>query len=271
LPPGETRQTAIAAPGRVALVTGAAAGIGAACARGLAADGFRVALADIDRAGLDLLAGDIGAPACAVGMDISDESSVRAGFDAAEAWGGPVSVLVCCAGIMSGDMPGDMPGDGAGPTPLDRMALADWQSTFSVNADGTFLCMREMLGRRRASPVDEGRIITLSSAAAQLGGYRGDAAYVASKAAIIGLTKIAARQAAEFGITVNCIAPGPVETPMFDRMMPPEAVPGLTQHIPLGRIGGVEDVASAVRFLAGTQAGWITGATLDVNGGYRMQ
>ncbi len=261
--PDETAQTAIAARGRVALVTGAAAGIGAACARGLAADGFRGALADIDRAGLDLLAGDIGAPACAVGMDISDESAVRAGFDAAEVWGGPVSVLVCCAGIMSGDR--------TEPTPLDRMALADWQGTFAVNADGTFLCMREMLGRRRASPIENGRIITLSSAAAQLGGYRGDAAYVASKAAIIGLTKIAARQAAEFGITVNCVAPGPVETPMFDRMMPPEAVPGLTEHIPLGRIGAVADVASAVRFLAGAQAGWITGATLDVNGGYRMQ
>lgn len=263
MPPGATAQTATAAPGRVALVTGAAAGIGAACARGLAADGFRVALADIDRAGLDMLAADLGASAYAVGMDISDEGAVRTGFDAVEAWGGPVSVLVCCAGIMSGDR--------TGPTPLDRVTLADWQRTFSVNADGTFLCMREMLARRRASPVDDGRIITLSSAAAQLGGYRGDAAYVASKAAIIGLTKIAARQAAEFGITVNCVAPGPVETPMFDRMMPPEAVPGLTEYIPLGHIGAVADVASAVRFLAGTQAGWITGATLDVNGGYRMQ
>ena len=264
MPTGATRTPAIGESGRgVALVTGAAAGIGAACARGLAADGFRVALADIDETGLDAVAADIGARAKGIGMDIADEAAVTAGFDAVEAWVGPVSVLVCCAGVMSGDR--------AGPTPICRMRLADWQNTFSVNADGTFLCVREMLARCLAKPVENGRIITLSSAAAQLGGYRGDAAYVASKAAIIGLTKIAARQAAEIGLTVNCVAPGPVATPMFDRMMPPEAVPGLAEHIPLGRIGGVEDVASTVRFLAGADAGWITGATLDVNGGYRMQ
>ena len=111
----------------------------------------------------------------------------------------------------------------------------------------------------------------MASAAAQLGGYRGDPCYVASKAAILGLTKIAARQAAGSGVTVNCVAAGPVKTGMFERAMDPAAVPGLVEKIPLGRVGEAADVVAAVLYLVGEGAGWVTGSTLDVNGGYRMQ
>lgn len=251
---------------RVALVTGAAGGIGLASAHGLAADGCRIVLADLDPDGLARAEAELtaaGATAETVVMDVADEASVEAAFAAAEAALGPVSVLVLCAGIMGG-----------GPCVSSELAditLEQWERVNAVNARGTFLCMREFLRRRQETPVADGRIVTLSSAAGQLGGYRGDPAYVASKAAILGLTKIAARQCAEQGITVNCIAAGPVRTGMFERAMDPDAVPGLAARIPLGRVGTADDVAGAVRYLAGDAARWITGATIDVNGGYRMQ
>ncbi|MEW5423351.1 SDR family NAD(P)-dependent oxidoreductase [Amorphus sp. 3PC139-8] len=250
----------------MALVTGAAGGIGLASARALAADGCRIALADLDPDGLEqakAALADTGAVVETIVLNVADEASVKAGFATAEAVLGPVSILVLCAGIMGG-------GPGIS-SELADVTLEQWEQVNAVNARGTFLCMREFLRRRREMPVSDGRIITLSSAAGQLGGYRGDPAYVASKAAILGLTKIAARQCAEQGITVNCIAAGPVRTGMFERAMDPDAVPGLAARIPLGRVGSADDVAGAVRYLAGDAARWITGATLDVNGGYRMQ
>lgn len=251
---------------RVALVTGAAGGIGLASAHALAADGCRIVLADVDPDGLERGKSELvaaGATVETVIMDVADEASVDAAFAAAETALGPVAILVLCAGIMGG-------GPGVS-TDLADISVEQWERVNAVNSRGTFLCMRTFLRRRRETPVADGRIITLSSAAGQLGGYRGDPAYVASKAAILGLTKIAARQCADQGITVNSIAAGPVRTGMFERAMDPDAVPGLEARIPLGRVGTADDVAGAVRYLAGDAARWITGATIDVNGGYRMQ
>lgn len=251
---------------RVALVTGAAGGIGGACALALAGVGLRVAVTDLDTAPLDGLVTDIcagGREALACRLDVTDENSVAAAFTQVGEDLGPVAVLVACAGIMS-------EGGGAAADIAD-ITLDEWDRIQAVNTRGTFLCIREYLRRHRQAPVTDGRIVTLSSAAAQLGGYRGDPCYVASKAAILGLTKIAARQAAGSGVTVNCVAAGPVRTGMFERAMDPAGVPGLLDRIPMGRVGEAADVAAAVTYLVGEGGAWVTGSTLDVNGGYRMQ
>ncbi|MEM8552734.1 MAG: SDR family oxidoreductase, partial [Pseudomonadota bacterium] len=174
----------------------------------------------------------------------------------------PVAVLVTCAGVMA---------TSAAAASIATMTADVWERTFAVNALGTFLCVREFLRRYAEQAVPAGRIVTMSSAAAQIGGYRGDAAYIASKAAVIGFTKIAARQAAAAGITVNCVAAGPVATPMFDRAMDEASLPGLLDRIPAGRIGQPAEIAALVAHLAGQDAGFITGATFDVNGGYSMR
>jgi 3-oxoacyl-[acyl-carrier protein] reductase len=234
---------------RVALVTGAASGIGAACARALCAD--RLAVAETDLHGAKYL------------MDVTDEAAVERTFDRVEAELGKVSVLVTSAGTMIAP-------------PDRRPSLADisvetWDETFRVNARGTFLAVRALLRRRLNDPVAHGRIVTISSAAGQTGGLRGGADYAASKAAVLALTKLAAREAAPTGMTVNSVAPGPVETPLFRSVNPVGQDGPMLASVPLGRIGTPDEVAAAVRFLVSEAAGYITGSVIDVNGGSRMQ
>ncbi len=233
-----------------AVVTGAAGGFGRAISERLRREGVSVF-------GMDRTASE-GIHA----LDVTDEAQVRAAFQMAERTVGPLRVLVTCAGVMP-----------AGQTPVRIVdtELGEWEDTFAVNARGSFLCLREFLRLREETPVADARVVLMSSAAAQLGGYRGSAAYVSSKAAVLGLTKIAAREAAADGITVNCIAAGPVKTGMFDAATTPESAAALAGRIPLGRIGTAEEVAGMVSYLAGPDAGWVTGATFDINGGYRMQ
>ena len=234
---------------RVALITGAASGIGAACGRALAAEGLVVAATD--RHAAPFL------------MDVTDENAVERTFDEVEAKLGRISVLVTSAGTM------------IAPTEqrpsLTEITAQAWDETFRVNARGTFFAMRALLRRRLRDPLPHGRIVTISSAAAQTGGVRGGADYAASKAAVLALTKLAAREAAPTGMTVNSIAPGPVETPLF-RSVNPEGKDGpILAGVPLGRIGTPEEIAAAVRFLVSETAGYITGSVIDVNGGSRMQ
>lgn len=235
---------------RVALITGAAGrGIGAACVRALEADGLRVAATDLG-----------GTP---FRMDVTDEAEVEQAFDAVEAQLGPVSVLVTCAGTMIAPK-GGRPG-------IADMSAAAWDETFRVNARGTFLPLRAMLRRRLARPLPDSRIVTISSAAGQTGGSRGGADYAASKAAVLMLTKMAAREAAPIGMTVNSIAPGPIETPLFRSVNPEGSEGPMLAGVPLGRLGTPDEIAAAVRFLVSAGAGYITGSTVDVNGGSRMQ
>lgn len=234
---------------RVALITGAASGIGAACARALSADGLSVA--ETDRHGTPFL------------MDVTDEAAVEQTFTDVEAKLGKIAVLVTSAGTMIAP-PDRRPS-------LTEITADAWDETFRVNARGTFFALRALLRRRLADPVPHGRIVTISSAAAQTGGLRGGADYAASKAAVLALTKLAAREAAAIAMTVNSIAPGPVETPLFRTVNPVGKDGPMLANVPLGRIGAPDEVAAAVRFLVSEGAGYITGSVIDVNGGSRMQ
>lgn len=249
---------------RVALITGGASGMGRRAVQAFADAGYAVAAADIFREGAAQSVAGLAGTHLACAADIADEAQVAALFETVERDLGPVAVLLNFAGIMV------TPGVGQRPSIIGT-ELADWERTFAVNTRGTFLCLREMLRHRTRKPVAQARIINMSSSAAQLGGYNGSAAYIASKGAVLSLTKIAAREAAPLGLTVNCIAPGVIETPMLRSVMPPEADEAYCRNIPLARIGSPDDIAAAALFLASPQAGYITGSCIDVNGGIRMQ
>lgn len=249
---------------RLAMVTGGARGIGAAICRQLANDGLRVAVTDIHGEGaLDLCGSLPGAGHSSWRMDVSDEASVDASYAAIEAQHGPVAVLVCNAGIL-------VLHEGA-RLPIAQTSLDEWERTHAVNTRGTFLCARAFLKARTAAPVEHGRIVTFSSCAAQIGGYRSSAAYISSKSAILGFTKAMAREAAPLGITVNGVAPGLIDTDMMRLSMAPGQEPQAAANVPLGRLGTPADVAATVAFLVSEQACYVTGTMNDVNGGYRMQ
>ncbi len=249
---------------RLAMVTGGAQGIGAEICRRLVADGMRVVVTDIQGDAAQVVAGQLpGAGHDSAQMDVSSETSVESAFARVEDKHGPVSVLVCNAGIL-------ILHDGQ-RLPIAQTSLDEWERTHAINTRGTFLCARAFLRSRTITPVPHGRIITFSSCAAQLGGYRSSAAYISSKSAILGFTKALARESAGFGITVNGIAPGLIDTAMLRMSMPPGQEAAATVAIPLGRLGETSDIAAVVSFLVSEQAAYVTGTMNDVNGGYRMQ
>lgn len=256
---------AAGAASRLALVTGGGGGIGATISQELAQAGYRVVVSDVDAGRARRVADELGAPHDARAFDVSDEASVMAAFDDIETRHGPISVLVSAAGLLLFQDNGERP-------LIKDTTLDIWERSFAVNARGVFLCGREFLRRREAAPVPHGRVVTFSSVAAQLGGYRSSASYIAAKSAVLGLTKAMARESAHLGITVNGIAPGLIDTDMLRSTVTSSgALAAAAQAIPLGRIGTVQDVAAAVRFLASEDAAYITGSIIDVNGGYRMQ
>jgi len=250
---------------RVAVVTGGGRGIGEGLCIHMARAGMRVVVVDIDGGNAARVAqalGEGGHEAHAV--DVSDEQAVVALFSDLEARLGPVSVLICAAGLLI------MPG---GERPLIKdMTLATWERSHAVNARGAFLCSREYLRHREARPSQNGRVVFFGSVAAQLGGYRSSAAYIGAKASVMGYAKAFARESAHLGITANVIAPGLIDTEMLRSTVSSSgALAAAAQNIPLGRIGTVEDVAAAVDYLVSPAGAYITGNVIDVNGGYRMQ
>lgn len=249
---------------RLALVTGGGRGIGEAIARQLAAQGMEVVIADIDERGAQRVAEGLGAPHSARAVDVANEDAVERLFDELETNLGPVAVLVCVAGLLI------LPN---GERPLIKdMSLDTWERSFAVNARGAFLCSRAYLRRRESLNVEHGRVVFFGSVAAQLGGYRSSAAYIGAKSAVHGYAKAFAREAAHLGITSNVIAPGLIDTEMLRSTVTSSgALEAVTQNIPLGRVGTVDDVASAVSYLVSPAASYITGNVIDVNGGYRMQ
>jgi 3-oxoacyl-[acyl-carrier protein] reductase len=245
----------------VALVVGGASGIGLAASIALAGKGHVVGLADVAKSetAISSLPGTGHRP---YRVDISDEATVIRLFDAVEQELGPVTVFVSCAGI---------PGYVAGRWPALRdTTLENWNNVLAVNATGAFLCTREMFRRRSAQPVDHGRVILTGSMAAQDGGKNSPPAYVASKSAVHALVKAAMGAAVALKMTVNCVAPGVIDTPMFRSAVAPERRPAVFAQMPLGRAGTPQEVAAAIAFLASEDASFVSGAWIDVNSGVRM-
>ncbi|MBS1821954.1 MAG: 3-oxoacyl-[acyl-carrier-protein] reductase [Acidobacteria bacterium] len=242
--------------GRIALVTGASQGIGRACALELARRGAHVALAARNLAKLDEVAAEIaaaGGTAKTFTLDVSNEESIKAGAKAVVVEFGKVEILVNNAGVTRDIL-------------SMRMKRADWDDVLTTNLTGAFLLtqalMMQMVKNRW------GRVINITSVVGETG-QAGQANYAASKAGLIGLTKSLARELASRTITVNAVAPGYIETAMT-AILTDEQKNAMTQHIPLGRVGTDMDIAHAVAFLASEEAGYITGHTLDVNGGMYM-
>jgi 3-oxoacyl-[acyl-carrier protein] reductase len=248
---------------RVALVTGGAGGIGSAICAALARDGFVIAIgdADIDKARRGAAALP-GSNHRAFAVDVTREEAVGALFTDVEGALGPITALICVAG-------GTVNTRDYRPR-VDETTLADWQWTESLNATGTFLCIREYIRRRRAIPVADGRIITFSSLAGQAPGSPTGVAYAAAKAAVLGLTRYVAQEVGPLGITANAISPGAISTDAFWATVPEAQGDALLPNVPLRRLGTPEDLAAVVAFLVSPAAGYMTGCTVDVNGGRRM-
>ena len=249
---------------RIALVTGGAGGIGAATCRALAENDLRVAVADIDLARAQATMAELpGKGHIALALDVLREESVAAAFARTEASLGSISVLVCVAG-------GSLITDDYRPKIAD-MTLDFWSRTEAVNSRGTFLCVREFLGLRTKSPMADARIIALASLAGQTGGSsQTDAAYGASKAAIMSLMRNAAVQGAPLGMTANAIAPGLIDTEKVRMAVTPEQREATAAQTPLKRLGLASEVADVIAFLASPKSGFVTGQTVNVNGGRFM-
>ncbi len=242
---------------RVAVVTGAASGIGLGIARRLGADGMAVALLDRDGAGArDAAAEMVGAGRTATGyeVDVADRSALGQVFASVREEMGPVTVVVTSAGIESFD-------------PILEITAEKWDRILAVNLTGTFTCMQ--LAVPDMVDAGWGRIVTISSSSAQSGAPN-MAHYVASKGGVIGLTKAFARDLARHGVTVNTIPPTIVDTPMARKSEAAGDVPSVEVMggmVPLGRAGTPEDIASACSYLCSDEAGYITGQVIGVNGG----
>ncbi len=239
--------------GRVALVTGASGGIGAGIARALHGQGAVVVLSGTRRGALEGLAQELGERVHVCPADLADPAAAAALVEAAEAAAGPLHILVNNAGLTRDML-------------ALRMEDADWQAVLDVDLTAPFRLARAALRgmlRRRA-----GRIIAISSIIGATGNA-GQANYAAAKAGLIGLTKALAQEVAPRGVTVNAVAPGFIVTPMTDKLSEAQRE-RIAGAIPLARLGRAEDVAAAVVYLASDEAGWVTGATLHVNGGMAM-
>ena len=238
--------------GKTALITGASGGIGAAIARALHAQGATVALSGTRRDALDALAAELGERAHAIPADLRDPAAPDALVAEVEKIA-PLDILVNNAGFTRDML-------------AIRMKDEDWQAVLDVDLTAPFrlsrAALRGMLRRR------SGRIVSISSIVGATGNP-GQANYAAAKAGMVGMTKALAQEVASRGITINVVAPGFIATPMTDALTDAQKTK-LTESIPLGRMGAPADIAAAVVYLASNEAGWVTGATLHVNGGMAM-
>lgn len=245
---------------RTAIVTGAGSrrGIGHAAAHRLARDGWSVAILDVEGAERTAaeIAEEFGVLAAGVVTDISDERSVDAALCEVEACFPPVVALLNVAGVAS-------------PTAFLDLTTAEWDRVFDVNMRGTYFVTRRVVPGMVDRQV--GRVVSVSSVSAQRGGGTySKVPYSAAKAALIGFTRALARELGPHGITVNCVAPGPVDTDIMGGALTEARKLQMSADVPLGRVGTAEEVAALMVFLCGEDAGYITAATYDINGGLQV-
>jgi 3-oxoacyl-[acyl-carrier protein] reductase len=232
--------------GRIAVVTGGGSGIGAGIAVRLVQEGARVSLWDRDAAALD----KADAPHT-VSLDVTDAAAVqRAADDTARALG-KIDILIACAGIT-----------GPNASVWDY-PVADWDRVIDVNLNGVFYCNRAVVPHMLRN--NYGRIVNIASIAGKEGNPNA-AAYSASKAGVIGLTKSLGKELATTEIRVNCVTPAAVRTPLFEQMKQ-EHIDFMLSKIPIGRFGGIDEVASLVCWLASEECSFSTGAAFDISGG----
>lgn len=242
--------------GKVGIVTGAASGIGAATARRLAAAGATVVVADFNRDGAEALASAIGGGARAYTIDLGDFDAIERMVDWTVETFGRLDLAVNNAGIG---------GDAKGVADYDP---AMWRRVQAVNLDGIFGCMKYQIQAMIAS--GGGAIVNMASALG-LVAQRNNAAYIASKHAIIGITKSAALDYADRGIRVNAIAPGYIDTPLMRGVVGQDVFDAIVALHPIGRLGTPEEIADAAAFLLSDRASFITGTVQAVDGGYTAQ
>lgn len=242
--------------GRVAIVTGAAQGIGRTIAEALAQDGADVAVADMDpgraQETIEVIK-KLGRRTLNIKVNVADWNDVKAMADQVVKEWGKIDILVNNAGITR---------DGL----LIRMKEEDWNLVLQVNLNGTFHCTKAVM--QPMTKQRYGRIVNIASIVGVMGNV-GQANYAASKAAVIGFTKTVAREYASRSVTVNAVAPGFIDTAMTQGLSA-DVKDVLQKQIPLGRLGQPSDVAAAVRFLVSDEAGYITGQVIHVNGGMLM-
>jgi 3-oxoacyl-[acyl-carrier protein] reductase len=239
--------------GRKALVTGATGGLGQAIARALYAQGATVALSGTKPAALEALSAELGERASPVAADLSDKDSVEGLVPAAEAAIGPLDILVNNAGITRDNL-------------FMRMKDDEWEQVLNVNLTAAFRLSRAAVKgmmRRRS-----GRIVNIGSVVGSTGNP-GQGNYAAAKAGLVGMTKALAAEVASRGITVNCIAPGFISSPMTDALNEKQRE-GILARVPAGRLGEGAEVAAACIYLSSAEAAYVTGHTLHVNGGMAM-